>query len=91
MGKNYSRKKKNLYRQVFHINLRKGIFMANFTTYKKLELPTTNEQYNIEVFNENNRIIDSELHKIDTNFNGINDFIEFENTPIDFLNLEGVR
>lgn len=39
--------------------------MADLSTYKGLELPKSNERYNIEVINKNNRIIDSELHKLD--------------------------
>lgn len=39
--------------------------MADLSTYKGLELPKGNERYNIEVVNKNNRIIDSELHKLD--------------------------
>lgn len=39
--------------------------MADLSTYKGLELPKSNERYNIEVVNKNNRIIDSELHKLD--------------------------
>jgi len=39
--------------------------MSDFSTYKKLELPATPEKYNIQVFNKNNMIIDSELHKLD--------------------------
>ena len=39
--------------------------MANFSTYKKLELPLSTEKYNVQVFNKNNQAIDSELHKLD--------------------------
>lgn len=39
--------------------------MANFSTYKNLELPTEPEHYNIGVFNKNAMVIDSELHKLD--------------------------
>lgn len=39
--------------------------MADLSTYKGLELPKSNERYNIEIVNNNNRIIDSELHKLD--------------------------
>lgn len=39
--------------------------MANFSTYKNLELPTEPEHYNIGVFNKNTMVIDSELHKLD--------------------------
>lgn len=39
--------------------------MANFSTYKKLELPTSIERYNIQVVNKNNIVIDSELNKLD--------------------------
>lgn len=39
--------------------------MANFSTYKNLEFPETDEKYNISVFNKNNAIIDSEFHKLD--------------------------
>lgn len=39
--------------------------MAQFSTYKNLELPTSPEHYNIGVFNKNAMVIDSELHKLD--------------------------
>lgn len=39
--------------------------MANFTQYKKLELPVSTEKYDVGVVNKNNRVIDSELHKLD--------------------------
>lgn len=39
--------------------------MANYSQYKKLELPTSIEHYNINVVNKNNQVIDSELHKLD--------------------------
>lgn len=39
--------------------------MSDFTQYKKLELPKSPERYDIQVFNKNNLIIDSELHKLD--------------------------
>lgn len=39
--------------------------MADLSTYKGLELPKSNERYSIEVINKNNRIIDSEFHKLD--------------------------
>lgn len=39
--------------------------MANFSTYKNLELPTEPEHYNIGVFNKNTMVIDSEFHKLD--------------------------
>ena len=39
--------------------------MAAYSQYKNLELPVSPEYYNIEVFNKNARVIDSELHKID--------------------------
>lgn len=39
--------------------------MANFTQYKKLEMPLSIEKYNVGVFNKNVQIIDSELHKLD--------------------------
>lgn len=39
--------------------------MPDFTQYKKLELPKSIERYSVQVFNKNNMIIDSELHKID--------------------------
>lgn len=38
--------------------------MANFSTHYNLELPTSPEHYNINVFNQNNMIIDSELNKL---------------------------
>ena len=39
--------------------------MAEYTIYKSLELPLAAERYDIGVFNRNNQIIDSELHKLD--------------------------
>lgn len=39
--------------------------MSDFSTYKKLELPNSPERYNIQVFNKNATVIDSELHKLD--------------------------
>lgn len=39
--------------------------MADFSTYKSLELPKSNEKYNVAVANKNNMVIDSELHKLD--------------------------
>ncbi len=39
--------------------------MPDFSTYKNLKLPKTSEKYNIQVFNENNIIIDSELNKLE--------------------------
>lgn len=39
--------------------------MADLSTYKGLELPKSDDRYNIEVFNQNSMIIDSELHKLD--------------------------
>lgn len=39
--------------------------MADLSTYKGLELPKNEDRYNIEVFNQNNMIIDSELHKLE--------------------------
>lgn len=39
--------------------------MAQFSTYKNLELPQSVEHYDINVFNKNNMVIDSELHKLD--------------------------
>ncbi len=39
--------------------------MANFSTYKNLELPVNPEHYDINVFNKNAMVIDSELHKLD--------------------------
>ncbi|MCM1186615.1 MAG: pyocin knob domain-containing S74 family peptidase [Lachnoclostridium sp.] len=39
--------------------------MADFSTYKNLELPKSNERYNVAVANKNNMVIDSELHKLD--------------------------
>lgn len=39
--------------------------MAEYTSYKLLELPINTEHYNIAVFNKNNTVIDSELHKLD--------------------------
>ena len=37
--------------------------MADYTRYKKLELPKTVEKYDLGVANKNNLIIDSELNK----------------------------
>ena len=39
--------------------------MAEYTKYKKLELPKSNEKYNVGVANKNNQVIDSELNKLD--------------------------
>lgn len=39
--------------------------MADFTTYKALELPKSNEKYNVNVANKNSMVIDSELHKLE--------------------------
>ena len=39
--------------------------MADFSTHKKLELPKSNEKYNVAVANKNNMVIDSELHKLE--------------------------
>lgn len=39
--------------------------MADLSTYKGLELPKSDDRYNIAVFNQNSMIIDSELHKLD--------------------------
>ena len=39
--------------------------MANRSQYKNLELPISTERYSIDVFNQNNQIIDEELHKLD--------------------------
>lgn len=39
--------------------------MAQYSEYKNLELPVSPERYNIQVFNKNNMVIDSELHKLD--------------------------
>jgi len=39
--------------------------MASYTQYKGIELPTTPEHYDINVFNKNAMVIDSELHKLD--------------------------
>lgn len=39
--------------------------MADLSTYKGLELPKSNEKYNVAVANKNNMVIDSELHKLD--------------------------
>lgn len=39
--------------------------MADFSTYKFLELPKSNEKYNVAVANKNNMVIDSEFHKLD--------------------------
>lgn len=39
--------------------------MADLSTYKGLELPKSPERYNIQVFNKNAMVIDSEFHKLD--------------------------
>lgn len=39
--------------------------MASYSQYKNLELPATPEHYDIAVFNRNNVVIDSELHRLD--------------------------
>lgn len=39
--------------------------MSTYSEYKNLELPTSPEHYDIGVFNKNNMVIDSELHKLD--------------------------
>ena len=39
--------------------------MPDYTQYKKLELPKSPERYNVQVFNKNNTVIDSEFHKLD--------------------------
>lgn len=39
--------------------------MADYTKNKKLELPKSNERYDVAVANKNNMVIDSELNKLD--------------------------
>ena len=39
--------------------------MADYSQYKGLELPKSNEKYDIAVANKNNMVIDSELHKLE--------------------------
>ncbi|MCM1234076.1 MAG: hypothetical protein NC489_28565 [Ruminococcus flavefaciens] len=39
--------------------------MANYSQYKNLELPVTPEYYDVNVFNKNAMVIDSELNKLD--------------------------
>ncbi len=39
--------------------------MADYSPYKGLELPKSNEKYDVSVANKNNLVIDSELHKLD--------------------------
>lgn len=40
--------------------------MADYSQYKRLELPKSNEKYDVVgVVNKNNMVIDSELHKLD--------------------------
>lgn len=39
--------------------------LENYTQYKKLELPTLSDHYDVNVFNKNAMIIDSELNKLD--------------------------
>ncbi len=39
--------------------------MADFTVYKSLELPKSNEKYSVSVANKNSMVIDSELHKLE--------------------------
>lgn len=59
--------------------------MADYTQYKKLELPKTIEHYDVGVVNKNNRIIDSELHKLDlknqNQDNLFNTHIDNKNNP----------
>lgn len=38
--------------------------MADYTKYKRLELPKSNEKYDVAVANKNNQVIDSELNKL---------------------------
>jgi len=45
--------------------MRKEDLMAKYSQYKNLELPDSPERYNIQVFNKNAMVIDSELHKLD--------------------------
>lgn len=39
--------------------------MADFSPNKRLELPKSNEKYDVGVANKNNMVIDSELHKLE--------------------------
>lgn len=39
--------------------------MANKTQYKNLVMPISTEMYDVEVFNNNVKVIDEELHKLD--------------------------
>ncbi len=39
--------------------------MATYSQYKNLELPVSPDRYDISVFNKNNMVIDSELHRLD--------------------------
>lgn len=39
--------------------------MADYSQYKRLELPKSNERYDVGITKKNNLIIDSELHKLD--------------------------
>ena len=39
--------------------------LSSFTKYKRLELPVSTERYDINVFNKNNVVIDSEFHNLD--------------------------
>lgn len=47
------------------INYGRRNLMAQYSQYKNLELPNSPERYNIQVFNKNAMVIDSELHKLD--------------------------
>ena len=59
--------------------------MADYSTYKKLELPKSIEHYDVGVVNKNNRIIDSELHKLDlkneSQDNSLSTHISNKNNP----------
>ncbi len=48
----------------------------NYTTHKRLQKPISMERYNIEVFNTNANIIDSELNKHDLKDNELERQIE---------------
>ena len=52
--------------------------MAEYTPYKRLELPITIERYNVSVFNKNYQVIDSELNKLDIKNKNQDDSLSFE-------------
>lgn len=59
--------------------------MAEYSQYKNLELPNSAEHYDINVFNKNAKVIDSEFHKLDlkneSQDNILNTHIDNKNNP----------